>query len=234
MCGHGQPRRRSWDAIGPRLQLATSFIARYLHIWPTPTSRHACRPTPGDPQNPKELRRNANSGGATSSSSWNGASNPSGGRQALPYWRAILERYRLPILAILYCITEGIFALAGVRFDTTPLSTAWQIADPQLLRSDLWHTVWLLPSQPPLFNLYIGVFLKVFGSHAATALALSFFIMGFLLYTTTSSLLVEVGLTHPASLLVSTIWLLDPSIILFSYGSVAYCVRLADSDCSTI
>ena len=48
----------------------------------------------------------------------------------------------------------------GVGFDFDNLGTWWQIADPELLRTRLLPTVFYLHSQPPLFNLLIGLALK--------------------------------------------------------------------------
>ena len=63
------------------------------------------------------------------------------------------------IVALFVGVRVLLFALGG-RFDAENLTTWMQIADIQLLRIDLLHTLWYLHSQPPLFNLLIGLALK--------------------------------------------------------------------------
>lgn len=48
----------------------------------------------------------------------------------------------------------------GQRFDADNLTSWMQIADLALLREHLWRTLWYLHSQPPLFNLMIGLALR--------------------------------------------------------------------------
>lgn len=57
---------------------------------------------------------------------------------------------------------------SGVRFDATTVETFWQILDPTLLKEHLLQSIWYLHGQPPLYNLLLGVDLKVFGPHFAT------------------------------------------------------------------
>src|SRR2546423_2703400 len=65
-------------------------------------------------------------------------------------------------LAIVFVTSRGLCRLAGVRYDAGGIAgqrTFWQIADPQLLRSDLLRTTFYLHTQPPLFNLTVGAVL---------------------------------------------------------------------------
>jgi hypothetical protein len=49
----------------------------------------------------------------------------------------------------------------GVRFDPTNLDRFWQFLDPALLRDDLGRSLFYQHSQPPLFNLFAGIALKL-------------------------------------------------------------------------
>ncbi len=51
--------------------------------------------------------------------------------------------------------------LAGVRFDGGQVGTLAQVLDPELLRHDLFRSIWYLHAQPPLFNLLLGLVLRV-------------------------------------------------------------------------
>lgn len=61
----------------------------------------------------------------------------------------------------LYAVSRVAFWLVGVRFDLSPLDTSWQILDPVLLRTDLLESVFYMPGQPPLYNLMLGLVLKI-------------------------------------------------------------------------
>lgn len=50
-----------------------------------------------------------------------------------------------------------------MRFDASPLGTYWQYVDPELLRDDLWRSLWFMHAQPPLYNLLLGGALELGG-----------------------------------------------------------------------
>ncbi len=52
------------------------------------------------------------------------------------------------------------FAHAGGSYIASPLDSAKQFLDPALLQHDLLSSLWYLHSQPPLFNLFLGLVLK--------------------------------------------------------------------------
>lgn len=59
----------------------------------------------------------------------------------------------------------------GLHFDATPVAYLWQCLDEEVLRHDLLRGVWYLHSQPPLFNLFLGIVLKLFPTSAPLAFA---------------------------------------------------------------
>ena len=70
------------------------------------------------------------------------------------------------VLVVAYAVSRVVAAIAGVRYDDsvlrgTPLTDMWQLLDVRLLKDDLIASVWHLGSQPPLFNLYCGVLVKL-------------------------------------------------------------------------
>lgn len=64
------------------------------------------------------------------------------------------------IVAALFVAVRLIVLALGQRFDADNLTSWMQIADLALLREHLWRTLWYLHSQPPLFNLMIGLALR--------------------------------------------------------------------------
>ncbi len=68
-----------------------------------------------------------------------------------------------PVTALmgLYVFVRLLVLAAGMRFDADNLSNWMQIADVALLRDHLWQTLFYLHTQPPLFNLIIGLGLRL-------------------------------------------------------------------------
>jgi hypothetical protein len=67
-----------------------------------------------------------------------------------------------------------------VRFDDLHVDIGMQLIDPELLKTRLLESVAYLHSQPPLFNLYTGILLKIFPYHYPQALSWAFKILGLL------------------------------------------------------
>jgi hypothetical protein len=62
----------------------------------------------------------------------------------------------------------------GVRFDDSGLEFLYQYLDPEILRRDLVHGLYYLHAQPPLFNLFLGIVLKLFPGLSTQVFAVSF------------------------------------------------------------
>src|SRR5579863_7316064 len=72
------------------------------------------------------------------------------------------------LLTIFACSRLGYF-LAGIRFDARPLDRSYQLIDRRLLATRLWESLYYLHVQPPGFNLYAGIVLKLFPNSYAAA-----------------------------------------------------------------
>ena len=76
------------------------------------------------------------------------------------------SRWPLGVVIVAAALARVFYYSYGqVRFDDTPLYYYLQFVDPLLLQNDLIRSVTHLHSQPPLFNLLVGVVLKVFPEH---------------------------------------------------------------------
>ncbi len=82
--------------------------------------------------------------------------------------RGLDARPGVPVVVLVaaYGVSRAVAAVAGVRYDAsvlrgTPLTDMWQLLDVHLLRHHLLVSVWHLDMQPPLFNLYAGMLLKL-------------------------------------------------------------------------
>jgi len=97
-----------------------------------------------------------------------------------------------------------------LRFDAGPLTSYWQYIDPQLLENHLLQSLYYLHSQPPLFNLFLGVILKLFPD--CYPIAFHFIFMSFGLLGSISLFLVmtEIGLSSRLTLLLTSLFIISP------------------------
>jgi hypothetical protein len=144
----------------------------------------------------------------------------SGGvRRDTPRWRAG-RRGQLLLVTVVFGLSRLAFAAAGVRFDMSPLRGGW-IADPwQLLDSSLLHhhlvvSLWHLNSQPPLFNLFCGVLLKLpYGIQEPVA-ALTFLLLGLAMALALFATMVELRVPTWPALVVTVVVVVDPAYVLY-------------------
>jgi len=76
-------------------------------------------------------------------------------------WRYRMSARPVAATIALYVLVRLIGLAIGMQFDADNLTSWMQIADVALLRDHLWRTLWYLHSQPPLFNLVIGLALRL-------------------------------------------------------------------------
>ena len=65
------------------------------------------------------------------------------------------------IIVLVFIVSRLIFIFNGGDFVAKPLDFAMQYLDPLLLKSDLLKSLFYLHSQPPIFNLFLGIVLKL-------------------------------------------------------------------------
>ena len=97
-----------------------------------------------------------------------------------------LERRHIGLWAV---VAAGIlsrlwYRSRGVRFSADPLNYYIQFLDPQLLRHDLLRSLFYMRDQPPLFNGFLGLVLKLFPTHYAAAYGAIYFAGGLVLGVT--------------------------------------------------
>lgn len=110
----------------------------------------------------------------------------------------------------------------GLRFDADTLYY-WHLLDPGILREDLLRGLLYLHSQPPLYNLAVGLVLKcVPEPYTARAFEAAFLVLGFLAIAGIHALLVELGTPRRAALALallqtlSTTWLVYESWLFYT------------------
>ena len=120
-------------------------------------------------------------------------------------------------LAGAFGVTHVVYYLLGVRFDDTSLLWFWQFLDPELLKNKLWESVFYLHGQPPLYNLFLGAVLKVAGGGSRFVFQGVYLAFGAALYLSLFGLQRRLGVSRGVAFVVSTLFLISPSFILYEH-----------------
>ena len=123
------------------------------------------------------------------------------------------ERYGL-LLLLLFIVSRILFSAQGGTFLATPLSFAKQFLDPQLLHHDLLQSLFYLHSQPPLFNLFLGIILKI-SPLPALSFELVFKTAGALIPLLFFGILTRLGINSLVACMAAALFLLNPTLILY-------------------
>ncbi len=118
------------------------------------------------------------------------------------------------ILVAFYAISRVMIFLLGVRFDASPITWYWQYLDPQLLGGEsLLGNLWLLHSQPPLYNFFLGFILNIFGENYTLGFHISYLFIGLILCVSLYFLLREFRVKQWVSMTVALLFSISPSAI---------------------
>ncbi|MDP9388997.1 MAG: hypothetical protein M3Q48_14055 [Actinomycetota bacterium] len=133
-----------------------------------------------------------------------------------PAWREILDQRRgEAVVALAFLLSRVAIGRAGVVFDQRPLNDAFQLLDRGLLRDDLLRSVAHLHSQPPLFNLFIGLGLQ-FPPRVSTPLFRGLYLaVGLGLALTLHAVLRRMRLRPAVAAGVAVAFTLSPSVFLY-------------------
>ncbi len=118
-------------------------------------------------------------------------------------------------LVVAFVVSRVRYYLAGVRFDASPLGYYLQYIDPPLLQDSLLESVFYLHGQPPLFNLFLGVVLKLFPSSYLLAFAMIYMGLGLTLLLTTYAVLVRTGVPVWLGAVIALVFYANPVTILY-------------------
>lgn len=131
---------------------------------------------------------------------------------------AARKRLNIPPLAyviIAFVLSRIVYFILGVRFDIGPLDYYWQFIDPELLRTNLFESLYYLHSQPPLFNLFLGIVLKLFGGQEALAFHIISLAFGLTLSISLYLLMTSLGVSSRLSSILTIIFVVSPPCVLY-------------------
>ncbi|HEV7501472.1 MAG TPA: hypothetical protein VGQ33_15765, partial [Vicinamibacteria bacterium] len=113
----------------------------------------------------------------------------------------------------MFVVSRALYAFAGVRFNDGPLEVYWQYLDPFLLRTRLGESLLYLHSQPPLFNLFLGLALKTGDEHAV--FVPTFLALGLIVYAGSFLLLRRLGVSAWIAFGLATWMATSPSFVAY-------------------
>lgn len=143
--------------------------------------------------------------------------------EALP----TLDRRASLLLVAVFAVSRIAFYIAGVRFDSQPITSYWQYLDLGLLRTDLLRSLWYLHSQPPLFNFLLGVTTKVAPANEGVLLAVLFRGLGLILALAMFLLMRELEIGRKAAFWLTVAVVVSPATILYeNYAFYTYPVTV--------
>jgi hypothetical protein len=130
-----------------------------------------------------------------------------------PWWPGAV------VIVVAFVLSRLAAAAAGVRFDTGPLSAGFQVLELSELRHDLFGSLAHLHNQPPLFNLFIGLVLRVPDGWEASVFRTLYLATGLALALSVYTVLLRLGLRTWVSVVLTLVFALSPAAILFENWS---------------
>ncbi len=118
------------------------------------------------------------------------------------------------LLSLTYILSRFLFYLKGGYFNARPLLFAKQYLDPVLLENDLLESLFYLHSQPPFFNFFVGLVLKVSPVPAVTY-ELIFKTAGLILPLLLYSILSMLGIKRLIAFLITLVFMFNPTLFLY-------------------
>ena len=125
-------------------------------------------------------------------------------------------RHWIGMLALLFILVHAVYYALGFRFDRTTLIEVMHYLDPEMLRTRLAESLWYMHIQPPLFNLFTGLVLKI-TPESPYLFQLIFLAFGFMFYSATFFLQVRMGVRTRLACVLSTLFMASPSFLLWEH-----------------
>jgi hypothetical protein len=145
-----------------------------------------------------------------------------------------LDRRQLGLIAVVAIgiLSRLLYRARGVRFSADPVHYYIQFLDPELLRHDLLRSLFYMRDQPPGFNGFVGVVLKLFPVHYAEAFGVLYFAFGLAFGVALYTLMVRLGVRVWLAALV-TIAFVDSPITMLYENWLFYTFPLAVMLCAS-
>ncbi len=123
--------------------------------------------------------------------------------------------HAVALLVGVFVLSRAVTLALGFRFDVGWVNVAIQNIDPQLMRTHLAQSLWNLHGQPPLWNLLVGLSLKVFPQHWPQFWHLVFFGIGLAGTLAFFALMLELGLPRRSAVLIAAVFSVSPAVLVY-------------------
>lgn len=118
------------------------------------------------------------------------------------------------VITIVFVLSRILLLFTGMEYQWEELITGMQIIDPLLLKHHLLQSIFYLHSQPPLFNLYIGIILKLFPAHFVGAFQFLSLLGSYSLGVALYMLMCSLSVRRSVALVLTCFFLLNPGLML--------------------
>jgi hypothetical protein len=125
------------------------------------------------------------------------------------------SRSAYTLLLALFVVSRIVYYLLGVRFDARPVLNFFQFIDPELLKHRLLESLYYLHVQPPGFNLYTGIVLKLFPDAYPTVFHAIHLALGIGICWFTYYLMTACGVRPWLALTLTSLFIVSPGVVLF-------------------
>ena len=105
----------------------------------------------------------------------------------------------------------------GIRFADNGIEFLYQYLDPQILRDDLLRGLYYLHAQPPLFNLFLGVVMKLFPEATTEAFAVIYLAMSLGLLVAMVCLMRGLGISDLVIAVMIPLFAWTPNFMVYSH-----------------
>src|SRR5271170_7090220 len=121
--------------------------------------------------------------------------------------------YALPAMA--FAVSRIGYYLLGVRFDARPILHYYQFLDPELLKHRLIESMFYLHVQPPGWDIYTAIALKLFPQSYPIAFHFAPLVLGLSICWLTFYLMRVLGVSRWIAFTLAACFIVSPGVILF-------------------
>ncbi len=129
--------------------------------------------------------------------------------------QGLTPRSAYALLSVLFVLSRIGYYMLGVRFDARPILNFFQFIDPELLKHRLLESMYYLHVQPPGFNLYTGIVLKLFPDAYPTVFHAIHLAFGVAICWFTYYLMSVCGVRPWLALMLTSLFVVSPGVVLF-------------------
>ena len=124
------------------------------------------------------------------------------------------ERLYSIYIAIIFIVSRVFFFWAGGRFHVD-LQGYIQFLDLYLLKTRLWESIFYMHIQPPLFNLFLGIILKLFPENYTSVFQIIYVMIGFSFSQIVFLLMLQLGVKNFIAFILTVLFIINPGTLLY-------------------